>query len=247
VSGHLYGVGVGPGDPELMTVKAQRRLGACAVIAHFAAVGRPGNAWSTVTDLVSAEQIVVRLEYPVTTEPTPAEEYERQLDAFYDEAAECIEGHLQAGRDVAVVCEGDPLFYGSYMYLHERLAGRYDTTVVPGVTSFSAAAAAAGTPLVSREETLTVIPGLRGEADLAARLQAADAAVVMKVGARLDDVRAALVAAGREGEAVYVERASGAEERVLPLAATDGVAAPYFSVVLVPGPALARRRVTDDR
>jgi len=145
--GHLYGIGVGPGDPELMTVKAQRLLRACPVVAHFAAIGRRGNAWSIIESLMGPSQTVLRLDYPVTTEPTTADDYERMLDAFYDASAARIEAELVAGHDVAVVCEGDPFFYGSYMYVHERLADRYDTTVVPGVTSISAAAAAAGTTL----------------------------------------------------------------------------------------------------
>lgn len=244
MTGRLYGIGVGPGDPELMTVKAQRLLRECPVVAHFAAIGRPGNAWSTVAHLLTPAQRILRLEYPVTTEAIAAEDYERRLDEFYDASAAWVEAELAAGQDVAVVCEGDPFFYGSYMYIHERLAGRYVTTVVPGVTSFSAAAAAAGTPLVSRDETLTVIPGLKSEHEMAALLRDADAAVLMKVGAHLADVRAAAVAAGVDGAAVYVERASCAEERLLPLAETTGVDAPYFSVVLVPGPAVARRRVT---
>ena len=140
------------------------------------------------------------------------------------------------------MCEGDPLFYGSYMYVHQRLAPRYGTTVVPGVTSFSAAAAAAGTPLVSRDETLTIIPGLKPEPELESLLRGADAAVLMKVGSHLADIRSAATAAGVDGDAVYVERASCDDERVLPLAATGAVDAPYFSVVLVPGRALGQRR-----
>ena len=241
MAGHLYGIGVGPGDPELMTLKARRLLGACPIVAHFAAPSRRGNAWTIVEGVLEPGQAVLRLEYPVTTEAVEATEYERLLDAFYDASAAAVERELLAGRDVAVVCEGDPFFYGSYMYLHERLARRYPTTVVPGVTSFSAAAAAAGTPLVSREETLTVIPGVLGQPELEAVLRSVDAAVVMKVGQHLVDIRAAAAGAGIEG-AVYVERASCLDQRVLPLADTDGLQAPYFSVVLVPGRALAQRR-----
>jgi precorrin-2/cobalt-factor-2 C20-methyltransferase len=244
-AGHLYGVGVGPGDPELMTLKAQRLVRACPVVAHFAAVNRAGNAWQTVEHLVGPAQLVLRLDYPVTNEPTEAAEYERLLDAFYDASAARIERELDGGRDVAVVCEGDPLFYGSYMYIHERLAHRYDTTVVPGVTSFSAAAAAAGTPLVSRDETLTVIPGLKHEHELAGLLRGADAAVLMKLGTHLAGIRSAAAAAGVARGAVYVERASCADERVLPLAETGAVDAPYFSVVLVPGRAIGQRRATE--
>lgn len=239
--GHLYGVGVGPGDPELLTVKAQRLVSGCPVVAHFAARGRPGNAWTTVAPLVGAAQTVERLEYPVTTEAVARVDYERRLAGCYDEAADRLAGHLAAGRDVAVVCEGDPFFYGSYMYLHQRLVGRFPTTVVPGVTSFSAAAAAAGTPLVSLDESLTVLPGVLAPDELKAALAGVDAAVVMKVGRHLDDVRGAAEAAGLAGRGVYVERASCETERILPLAETTGVTAPYFSLVLLPGAGLARR------
>jgi precorrin-2/cobalt-factor-2 C20-methyltransferase len=239
-AGRLFGVGVGPGDPELLTVKAARVLRECGVVAHFAARRRQGNAWTTVQTLLQPEQNVLRLEYPLTTEPADRDEYERCIAEFYDRAAEDVAAHLE-GADVAVVCEGDPFFYGSYMHLHHRLCDRYDTEVVPGITSLSAACAAAGTPLVSMRETLTVLPGVLPPEDLAEMLARVDAAVVMKVGRHLDAVRDALSAAGRAGEAIYVERASCGDERVLPLAETDGVDAPYFSLVLVPGRALGRR------
>ncbi len=239
--GHLYGVGVGPGDPELLTLKAHARITSCPVIAHFAARGRPGNAWSVVAGLVSANQIVERLEYPVTTEAVAPEEYERLIASFYDDSASRVAAHLDAGREVAVLCEGDPFFYGSYMYVHQRLAPRYPVSVVPGITSVSAASAAAGRPLVSTTETLTVIPGVLEPDALTAALAGADAAVVMKVGRRLDDVRAAAARAGRTADAIYVERASCHDERVLPLDHTGEVVAPYFSLVLVPGEGLAKR------
>jgi precorrin-2/cobalt-factor-2 C20-methyltransferase len=230
-SGRLFGIGVGPGEPELMTVKAQRLVTACPVVAHFAARGRRGNAWTTIEGMVPASQIVLRLEYPVTTEAIDRVEYERLIAAFYDESAVRIAAHLDAGRDVAVVCEGDPFFYGSYMYVHHRLAHRFDTTVVPGVTSFSAASAAAGVPLVQLKDALA----------------GADAAVVMKVGRHLDDIRDAADAVGLMGQAVYVERASCPTEQVMPLADTVGVAAPYFSIVLIPGAGLDDRRGDVDR
>jgi precorrin-2/cobalt-factor-2 C20-methyltransferase len=240
-SGRLFGVGVGPGDPELLTVKAARVLDRCAVVAHFAARRRPGNAWSTVQALIRPDQTVLRLEYPLTTEASHHDEYERRIAEFYAGAAEEVAAHLDAGSDVAIVCEGDPFFYGSYMHLHCRLADRYDVEVVPGITSLSAACAAAGEPLVSMRETLTVLPGVLPQEELAATLAGADAAVVMKVGRHLDDVRQALAAAGRAGEAIYVERASCTEERILPVDETDGIDAPYFSLVLVPGRALGQR------
>lgn len=244
MSGRLFGVGVGPGDPELMTAKAQRVIAASPVVAHFAAKARPGNAWAVIAGMIRPDQTVVRLEYPVTTEAVAKDDYERRLGAFYDASAERLAVLLAAGSDVAVACEGDPFFYGSYMYLHQRLADRFPTEVVPGVTSFSAAAAAAGAPLVSMNETVTVLPGVLPATDLADALGAVDAAVVMKVGRHLDDVRLATEKAGLGDHAIYVERASCAEERVLPLAATDDVRAPYFSLVLIPGRGLAKRRPT---
>ena len=240
--GHLYGVGLGPGDPELMTLKARRITEACPVIAHFSARRRNGNAWSIIEDLVTRAQTVLRLEYPVTTEAIDPASYEGLIAEFYDASAAVIAAHLDAGRDVAVVCEGDPFFYGSYMYIHQRLADRYPTTVIPGVTSFSAASAAAGLPLVSMNETLTVLPGVLPPEELKNVLANVDAAVVMKVGRHLDDIREAAQAVGLADHSVYVERASCAGERVVPITETEGIDAPYFSLVLIPGTGLDERR-----
>lgn len=239
--GHLYGVGIGPGDPELMTIKAHRVIRACPVIAHFAARRRQGNALSIIEDVVTARQIVLRLEYPVTTEAIEPADYERQIGDFYDRSADDIAAHLDHGHDVAVVCEGDPFFYGSYMYIHRRLARRYPTTVIPGVTSVSAATAAAGVPLVSMNETLTVLPGVMQPAQLKEALANVEAAVVMKVGRHLADIRDAADAVGLAEQAVYVERASCAAERVVPLTDTAEIEAPYFSLVLIPGTGLDAR------
>lgn len=242
--GHLYGVGIGPGDPELMTIKAHRCVQACQVVAHFAARRRHGNAWSIIEHIVTDQQTVLRLEYPVTTEAIEPADYERQIAEFYNHSADEIAAHLDAGLDVAVVCEGDPFFYGSYMYIHQRLAGRYPTTVIPGVTSVSAASAAAGAPLVSMNETLTVLPGVMQPAQLKEALANVDAAVVMKVGRHLADVRDAAAAVGLAEQAVYVERASCSTERVVPLADTADIDAPYFSLVLIPGTGLDTRNRT---
>jgi precorrin-2 C20-methyltransferase/precorrin-3B C17-methyltransferase len=171
----------------------------------------------------------------VTTERTDHPGgYDAALREFYDAAAAELAAHLDAGRDVAVLCEGDPFFYGSYMYLHERLAGRYRTEVVPGVTSFSAAAATAGTPLAKRDDVLTIVPGTLAPELLAARLRGADAAVVLKLGRRFAAVREAAERAGVAERAVYVERASAPEERCAPLRDVDPGAVPYMSLLLVP-------------
>ena len=243
-TGHLYGVGIGPGDPELMTIKARRILEACSVVAHFAARNRHGNAWSIIEGVVTDAQTVLRLEYPVTTEAIEPGDYERQIANFYDHSAAKIAMQLDSGHDVAVVCEGDPFFYGSYMSIHQRLANRYPTTVIPGVTSFSAASAAAGVPLVSMNETLTILPGVMPPQQLKDALANVDAAVVMKVGRHLGDVLDAAHSVGLAEQGIYVERASCPTERVLPLVDTTDISAPYFSLVLLPGTGLASRRQT---
>jgi precorrin-2 C20-methyltransferase/precorrin-3B C17-methyltransferase len=119
------------------------------------------------------------------------------------------------------------------MYLHERLASRYRTEVVAGVTSFSAAAAAAGVPLARRDDVLTILPGTLPADVLAARLNASDAAVVLKLGRTFDGVRAAAARAGVTERAIYVERASSPEQRIAPLSDVEG-SVPYMSLVLVP-------------
>ncbi len=172
--------------------------------------------------------------YPVTTEETDHPEgYEGALRDFYDESSARVAEQLDAGRDVAVLCEGDPFFYGSYMYLHERLASRYETEVVAGVTGFCAAAAAAGMPLAKRDDVLMVLPGTLAPDVLAARLQDSDAAVVMKLGRTFDGVREAAKRAGVAQRGIYVERASGPGQRIAPLTEVES-SVPYMSLVLVP-------------
>jgi len=233
-AGRLFGVGVGPGDPELMTVKACEVIAAADVIAYPNARHGRSVARRIAAQHLRAEHIELALEYPVTTELTDHPGgYEAALGEFYDDAATALAEHLQAGRDVAVLCEGDPFFYGSYMYLHERLAGRFATTVIPGVTGFSAAAASAGTPLVKRDDVFMALPGTLSAETLAARLRTADAAVVMKLGRTFAKVRRAVEAAGAGARGIYVERASSAEERVAALRDVEGEV-PYMSLVLVP-------------
>ena len=239
--GRLFGVGVGPGDPELVTVKARRIIEAADVIAYPIARRRRGVARQVVAPYLHEGHIEVALTYPVTTEDTEHPGgYEGALRGFYDTSAETLAAHLDAGRDVAVLCEGDPFFYGSYMYLHERLAHRYETEVVPGVTSFSAAAAAAGTPLARRDDVLTVLPGTLPPDVLAARLRTSDAAVVLKLGRTFGAVREAAERAGVAARASYVERASSEQERTASLRAVDGEV-PYMSLVLVPTAVRAER------
>jgi precorrin-2 C20-methyltransferase / precorrin-3B C17-methyltransferase len=235
VSGRLYGVGVGPGDPELVTLKAKRTIEHAPVVAYTVKRGAPGVARRIVEPYLHERHIQVELLYPVTTENTDHPGgYEGALRDFYDQAAATLAAHLDAGRDVAVLCEGDPLFYGSYMYIHDRLAARYPTEVIPGITSFSAAAAAAGAPLVRRDEVLTVVPGTLEQGELEKRLRGSDAAVVLKLGRTFAKVRDAALAAGVADRALYVERVGSERQRIAPLEEVDAATVPYMSLALVP-------------
>ncbi|MDL5158837.1 precorrin-2 C(20)-methyltransferase [Actinomycetospora termitidis] len=231
MTGRLFGVGVGPGDPSLMTVKAVDLIRGADVVAYHCARHGRSNARRIAAEYLVG-QIEEALTYPVTTEDT--DDYQGRIDAFYTDAATRLAAHLDAGRDVVVLAEGDPFFYGSYMHLHKRLAHRYEATVVPGVTSVAAAAAALGTPLVERDEVLTVLPGTLPPDELARRLADTDAAAVMKLGRTFTGVRTALRRAGRAEEAHYVERASQPEERRARLEDVDEASVPYFSVGIVP-------------
>lgn len=230
----LFGVGLGPGDPELMTLKARRIIECAEVIAYPSSRRGPSVARRIAAPYLRSDQIEIAMLFPVTTETTDHPGgYEEALREFYDESAVEIAGHLDRGLVVAVLCEGDPFLYGSYMYLHERLAHRYPTEVVPGVTSFSAAAAAAGTPLVKRDEVLTVLPGTLPPAVLADRLRSTDAAVVLKLGRTFAGVREAIERAGVAVRTIHVERASSPEQRISSLSEVDGDV-PYMSLLLVP-------------
>ncbi len=248
-AGRLFGVGVGPGDPELVTVKAQRLIAAAHVIAYPAKRHGSSIARRAAEPWLRPGQEELALIYPVTTGETDHPGgYKGALHAFYDGAAAQIAQRLDDGQDVAVLCEGDPFFYGSYMYIHERLAARYATEVVPGVTAFSAAAAAAGAPLAKRDDVLIVVPGTLPPDALATHLRSADAAVVMKLGRLFGGVREAAELAGVAERAIYVERASSEAQRVAALADVEPAAeVPYMSLVLVPtrrevGPDVERRR-----
>ncbi|MCA0156735.1 precorrin-2 C(20)-methyltransferase [Tsukamurella sp. M9C] len=236
MTGILYGVGVGPGDPELVTVKAARLIAEADVVAYHSARHGRSNARACAAPYLREGQAEIRLMYPVTTETTDHPGgYRGALDDFYAGAAEELAEHLTAGRNVVLLAEGDPMFYSSYMHMHKRLRDRFECVVVPGVTSVSAAAAATGVPLVEADEVLTVLPGTLPESELRRRLADTDAAAIMKLGRTFPTVRGALQDADRDGAAWYVERASRADERVL---AVDDVSAedvPYFATVLVPG------------
>jgi len=214
---------VGPGDPELVTVKALRLIRAVAVIAYPAPEEGPSFARSIVAGWLDGTQGEIAIRFPMRPGPPPTR--------VYDRAAAAIAAELDAGADVAVLCQGDPLFYGSFCGLLARLGGHYPVEIVPGVSSLAACAAATMTPLVTRDETLTVVPATLPEDALAERLAAADVAAVVKLGRHLDKLKRVLQRLGVSERAVYVEHASLPDERTLSLAAVER--APYFSMVVV--------------
>lgn len=234
--GHLYGIGLGPGDPELLTVKAVRLIQAAPVVGYFAKAGRRGNARGIVDRWMTGQAEELPLYYPMTTEHAfDSPVYLSVLAAFYAEAWARISGHLDAGRDVALLSEGDPLFYGSFMHLFMRLRSRYPATIVPGVTGMAGCWAAAAEPMTWGDDTLLVMPGTLPLGGLIERLRGTDAAVIMKLGRNFPKVRLAVYEAGLLERAIYVERGTMADEIVMPLAEKIDGKAPYFSLVLIPG------------
>lgn len=225
MTGTLYGIGLGPGDPELMTLKAHRLISQARVIAYPTLAGADSFARSIAASIIpnSAQEIV--MDVPMTVERGPAQ-------TAYDTGAAEIAQALEAGEDVVCLCEGDPFFYGSFMYVFARLSDRFDVQVVPGVTSVTACAAKAGLPLAARNERLTVLPGPLPEDELRRRIDGAESVAIMKVGRHLPKIRAVIEDLGYVGDAVYVERASLPDEVVCPLADAPQTA-PYFSMILL--------------
>jgi precorrin-2/cobalt-factor-2 C20-methyltransferase len=235
-TGRLYGVGLGPGDPELLTVKAVRLIQAAPVVAYFAKEGRRGNARRIVDRWLLPTCEELPLYYPVTTEiPFGDIAYVAQLAAFYEAGARSIAAHLLEGRDVALVSEGDPLFYSSFMHLFMRLKERFPVTIVPGVTGLSGCLAASQTPVAWGDDALKILPGTLSFRLLEEQLKGCNAAAIMKIGRNLAKVRAALASAGLLDRAIYVERATMENEIITPLLQKTDDEAPYFAMIVVPG------------
>jgi precorrin-2/cobalt-factor-2 C20-methyltransferase len=232
--GLMIGVGVGPGDPLLMTVRAIRALERADVVAYFAKSGKASNARATADGYIRENTHELPLLYPITTEhPTSDPAYRNAIDGFFEDSAAAIAALLQAGRTVAVLSEGDPLFFGSYMHLHVRLMDRYRTEVIPGITAMSGCWSAAGLPIVQGDSVLTVLPGTLAAGELVRRLRQNDPTVIMKIGRNLPKIRHSLIEADRLRSAIYIERATMQNQCLLPLAQKTDDTAPYFAIVLV--------------
>lgn len=236
MTGRLIGVGVGPGDPDLITYKAAEAIRTADVVAYFAKAGNRSHARTIAARHFPAGAEELPLLYPVTTEiPHHHPDYKSAITGFYEASAARVAAELERGRTVAVLSEGDPLFYGSYMHIHVRLAHRFPADVIAGVTGMSGCWSTVGVPIAQGDDVLMVLPGTLAEDDLARRLKEADAAVIMKVGTNLPKIRRALAAAGRLERAHYVERGTMAGCATIPLAERAEGPAPYFAIVLVPG------------
>ncbi len=225
--GRLYGVGIGPGDPELLTLKALRLLQAAPVVAYQSATDKESIARKIIAPYLSGNQIEVLYHLPRALEPEKAQ-------SIYDQEVEPIAAHLEAGRDVVVVCEGDPFFYGSFMYVFTRLSEKYETEVVPGVSSLMACPVALGVPFTYYNDILTVLPAPLPAEELTTQLLTTDAAAIMKLGRHFTKVRDILHQLGLASRALYIERATMTQQRIVPLDEVDPAEVPYFAMIVIP-------------
>lgn len=235
MTGTIHGVGLGPGSPDLMSVRADRLVRGTRHIAYFRKAGRSGRARRLVDGMLRPDAVEFAMDYPVTTEvPVTDPRYNACLSAFYAECTHHLGALAAAGEDVVVLCEGDPFFYGSFMHLHARLAGLAEVRVVPGITGMSCAWTATDVPITWGDDVLTIATATLPEEELTRRIADTDALVVMKIGRHLPKLRRAVAAAGRTGAAWLVEYAAMPEQRVVPLAEA-GDSAPYFAILLIHG------------
>ncbi len=224
MSGILYGVGVGPGDPELMTVKAWRLISTAHTIAYLCANGGASTARDIARPFIGDNVVEIPIDMPMKVEREPAQR-------AYDEGAERIATHLTSGENVVMLCEGDPFFYGSFMYIFERLATRFQTIVVPGVTSITAAAAAIGQPLVARDEALKVLPATMDEAQLRVELTNCTSAAIVKVGRHFGKVKLILKDLALNAKAI--QNATHEHQSISNVADIEGETLPYFTTIIM--------------
>lgn len=234
--GTLYGIGCGPGDARYLTLRAAGLIRSVDTIAFFAKKEREGNARKIASALIAPNQRELRLVYPVTDEiPAEHADYKAQIAAFYRDAAASIEGEIKAGRSVGLLAEGDPFFYGSFMHMWRRLDAVVPVEVVPGVTGMSGCWTRANAPITWGDDVLSVVPGTLDEDSLTRKLSSSDAVVIMKIGRNFEKVRRAVTAAGLLDRAIYVERGTMADEKIMPLRDCTDVAGTYFAMVIIPG------------
>ena len=236
MSGTVYGLGLGPGDPDLLSVRADRLLRQARHVAFFRKAGRKGQARQIVESMIPEDAVEIPMEYPVTTEiPLSDPRYNEILSSFYAEQAEKLSALVADGHDIVVLCEGDPFFYGSFMHLHSRLKDIAKVEVVPAITGMSAAWTATDMPITWGDDVLTVLMGTLPEEELRRHMQDTDALVIMKIGTNIAKIRRALDAVGLTEKAWMVQYAAMPRQTVTPLVEADCEKAPYFSIIVVHG------------
>lgn len=226
MNGKLFGLGIGPGDPDLITIKALKILQSADVVAYPALEDGDSLARAIVASHLTSDQPEYAIRIPMSVKRAPAQ-------TAYDRAAADLATMLQEGKNVAVLCEGDPFFYGSFMYLFGRLSDQFETEVIPGVSSITTCAAALQAPLSARNDILTVLPAPLDDDALKSCIEAADSIALMKIGRHFDRIRALIDGMGLTDKARYIERASMENQKILPLADVPADAAPYFSMILI--------------
>lgn len=233
--GRIICAGLGPGDPDLISIKADRAIRCASHVAYFRKAGRAGQARRIVEGMLRADTVELAMEYPVTTElPFDSPDYIAQHCAFYDDWAGRLTALVQT-EDIVVLCEGDPFFYGSFMHLYTRLHGRAEMEVIPGIPGMAGCWNVTGQPITWGDDVLSVLMGTLPEDEIARHAQRADALVIMKTGRNLPKVRRALDRAGKLDMAWLVERGTMPGQRIVPLASVDGADCPYFAIVVVHG------------
>lgn len=234
--GKVYGVGVGPGDPELITIKGLNAIRKADIVVFHQTKKADSNALKIALPWLNDKQERLALTYPITTEmPSDSECYRESLEKFYQESTNLIKDKLEQGLNIVVLTEGDPCFYSSFMYILDSLKGKYPVEIIPGVSSIFGAAAALQTPLSYRNETFSILSGVLSENELIQRLKAGDSFAIIKIGRNLEKVRNALKKSGLFDRALYIERATMENQHIYPLENVEGEKAPYFSLILVPG------------
>ncbi|NEN91695.1 MAG: precorrin-2 C(20)-methyltransferase [Okeania sp. SIO3H1] len=224
--GRLYGLGIGPGDPELLTLKAHRILTTVPVIAYPISENGKALARAIVSDFIRPDQIEISMSLPF--------DVKRSSQPYYDIAAEKIAEHLKVGTDVAVLCEGEPMLYGSFMYLFQRLSRQFPTEIVPGISSTMASAAMLGVPITYGNDVLSIIPATLDEITLSDRLAVVDAAVIIKLGRHFTKVRRVIDRLELLHRALYIERATQSNQRIVDITEVEQGDVPYWSLILIP-------------
>jgi len=229
MSGILYGLGLGPGDSDLVTIKAAAVMRDVPIIVYVTPVreGKTGASFarSIAEPHLFGKKTEIPIAIPMLDDPTLGRK-------IYDKVSKEIASYLDSEKNVAVLCEGDPLLFGSFMYLLDRLKDAYTVLTVPGVSSLSAAAAAANLPLVSRHQTITLLPATLSESEIRNRLHEGESAAILKLGKNIAKVKKVLSDLGRLQDALYIEQASMKGEKILPLSDAPNNS-PYFSIVLL--------------